>query len=70
MSYKQNEFKKQVMLSPEWERLIKVAQRMQFGEATITFKHGKPIMMSNLIQRVKLDEDSVFRDGLNEIPII
>lgn len=61
--------KQQVLLTPEWERLITLAKRVEFGELTITVKHGKPVMVEQVAKRVKLDDESQFNEGMMTIAI-
>jgi len=63
------DFKAKHMLTPEWERLITLAQRVQFGEMRIVIKNGKPCYAENLIKRVNLDSDGGLDEGLELIPI-
>ena len=57
-------------LPPEWERLIRLAEKMKFGKAEIIFKHGKPTDIKLLVPHIKLDgTDSDFDDGLKTIPL-
>ena len=43
-------------IPPEWQRLITLAERMKFGDMTISFVNGKPTLVKNLQQNIKLDQ--------------
>lgn len=43
-------------LPPEWQRLIELCERMKFGDLTISVVNGKPILVKNLQQNIKLDQ--------------
>lgn len=42
-------------LSPEWQRLMAIAERIQFGECRLVFQRGKPVRVEAVIQQIKLD---------------
>lgn len=48
-------------LPPEWRRLIELCERMRFGDMTISVVNGKPILVKNLLQNIKLDNPDDFK---------
>lgn len=57
-------------LPPEWERLIRLAEKMKFGKAEIVFKNGLPTDIKLLVPHIKLDgKESEFEESLKTIPL-
>ena len=57
-------------IDKEWDRLMKVAQRIDFGRVEIVFQNGKPIRVEVLVKQIKLDSDKEFEDELKTIPLL
>lgn len=57
-------------IDKEWDRLMKVAQRIDFGRVEIVFQNGKPIRVEVLVKQIKLDGDKEFEDELKTIPLL
>lgn len=57
-------------IDKEWERLIKVAQRIDFGRVEIVFQNGKPLRVEMGIKQIKLDADKDFDEDLKTIPLL
>lgn len=55
-------------ISQEWERLIKVAVRVGYGQFTVKVQNGKPVMVEQVTKQVKLDCDN-FNDDLKVITL-
>jgi len=55
-------------ISPEWERLIRVAMRVGYGQLTVKLQNGKPVMVEQVTKQVKLDVDT-FDDDLKVITL-
>ena len=51
-------------LSMEWQHLIQLIEKMQFGNLTIEVMHGKPVMVKNLQQNIKLTNPDDFKTTL------
>jgi hypothetical protein len=49
-------------ISPEWERLIKVASRVNYGHMTVVFQNGKPVRVEQVTKQIKLDVDTFCED--------
>lgn len=43
-------------LSPEWLRLIKLVERLRFGEIRLIVQQGKPQRIEIAVKQVKLDQ--------------
>ncbi|MFA5128552.1 MAG: hypothetical protein WC445_01145 [Patescibacteria group bacterium] len=54
----------------EWDRLIKFAEALKFGEAKVVFQNGRPVRIDHAIQQIKIDNEKDFDDGLKTIPLI
>lgn len=54
----------------EWDRLMKVARRIDFGRAEIVFQNGKPVRVEIVVKQIKLDVDKDFEDDLKTIPLL
>ncbi len=54
----------------EWDRLMKFAEVLKFGEAKIIFQNGRPVRIDHAIQQIKIDSEKEFDDGLKTIPLI
>lgn len=57
-------------ISPEWNRLMQVAEKLGTGKTTITFNQGRPVMIEVLVKKINLDKDDDFDSKLKVIPII
>lgn len=57
-------------ISPEWERLMRLATTVDYGEAKIIFNKGKPIRADFITKQIKLDNDEEFKQGLETIPLL
>lgn len=53
--------KQEVMMTPEWERVIKLAKRLKYGEFKVKIKDGKPYMVENLVQQIRMDNDNDYK---------
>jgi len=49
-------------ISPEWERLIKVAARVGYGHVTVIFKNGVPIRVEQVTKQINLDCETFAED--------
>lgn len=54
----------------EWDRLIKFAEVLKYGEAKIIFQNGVPVRIDHAIQQIKIDNEKDFDDDLKTIPLI
>jgi len=54
----------------EWDRLMKIAQRIDFGRIEIILQNGKPIRIEVVVKQIKLDVDKDFEEGLKTIPLL
>lgn len=57
-------------IDKEWDRLMKLAQRIDFGRAEIVFQNGKPVRVEIAVKQIKLDVDKDFDEGLKTIPLL
>lgn len=57
-------------IDKEWDRLMKIAQRIDFGRVEIIFQNGKPLRVEKGIKQIKLDVDKDFEDDLKTIPLL
>jgi hypothetical protein len=55
-------------ISPEWDRLIKVASRVNYGSLTVKFQNGKPVLVEQVTKQIKLDCDA-FEEDLKVITL-
>lgn len=44
-------------ISPEWDRLMRVAEQIGKGQATIMFNEGRPVQVNVAIKKIALDKD-------------
>lgn len=49
-------------ISQEWERLIKVAVRVGYGQLTVKLQNGKPVLVEQVTKQIKLDADTFCED--------
>lgn len=56
-------------LTPEWDRLIKAAEQIKFGELRVVLQNGKPVRIDAAIKQIRLDNEEDFRKGLETIPL-
>ena len=54
----------------EWDRLMKISQRIDFGVIEIILQNGKPIRIEVVVKQIKLDVDKDFEEGLKTIPLL
>lgn len=57
-------------IDKEWDRLMKIAQRIDFGRVEVIFQNGKPVRVEIVVKQIKLDVDKDFEEGLNTIPLL
>lgn len=57
-------------IDKEWDRLMKIAQRIDFGRIEIILQNGKPIRIEVVVKQIKLDVDKDFEEGLKTIPLL
>ncbi len=57
-------------IDKEWDRLMKIAQRIDFGRVEVIFQNGKPVRVEIVVKQIKLDVDKDFEDGLKTIPLL
>lgn len=50
-----SQYKVGIPLPIEWQRLIQVAQKIDWGEARVIFQNGKPVRIEQAIKTVKLN---------------
>ncbi len=43
---------------PEWDNLMYIAERLEFGELRIVVKNGKPVRIESGIKQINLDVPS------------
>ncbi len=55
---------------PEWDRLMRTAQRVDFGELRIIIKSGTPVRVEAGIKQINLDSENDFQKDLTTIPIL
>jgi len=55
-------------ISPEWERLIKVAARVNYGHLSVILQNGKPVRVEQVTKQIKLDSDN-FEDDFKVITL-
>lgn len=53
----------------EWERLIRFAETLKYGEIKVKIKNGTPYLIEHTIQQVALDDDN-FEQNIKIIPLI
>ncbi len=56
-------------MTPEWKRLMQLAEAIKFGEARVVFQNGKPTRVDCTIKQIKLDSAGDFKEGLETIPL-
>ena len=57
-------------IDKEWDRLMKVAQWIDFGRAEIVFQNGKPIRVEIPVKQIKLDGEEEPEEVLKIIPLL
>ena len=57
-------------IPPEWDRLMRAAQRLDYGELRVIIQEGKPVRVEAGIKQIKLDSDESFNKDLTTIPIL
>ena len=57
-------------IDKEWDRLMKIAQRIDFGRAEVVFQNGKPVRVEIVVKQIKLDTDKEFDEGLKTILLL
>ena len=56
-------------ISPETERLIRLIEKVGFGEVRIVIQNGKPVRAENIVRQVKLDSPDEFEQGFKTISL-
>lgn len=44
-------------VAPEWQRLMRVAEQIGKGQATIMFNEGRPVQVNVAIKKIALDKE-------------
>lgn len=57
-------------IDKEWDHLMKIAQRIDFGRVEVVIQNGKPIRVEMAIKQIKLDVDKDFDEDLKTIPLL
>ena len=57
-------------IEKEWDRFIKVAQKIDFGRLEVILQNGKPVRIEIAVKQIKLDVDKDYEDGLKTIPLL
>lgn len=47
-------------LPQEWQRFMVLCDRMKFGDLSVSIVNGKPVLVKNLQQNIKLDQPDDF----------
>jgi len=56
---------------PEWDNLMYIAARLEFGELRIVVKNGKPVRIESGIKQINLDVPSQdMKDQLKITPLL
>ncbi len=56
-------------ISPEWDRLMRLAERMRTGHVKLTFNEGRPVQVEHVVNKIALDKEDDFRTKFGTIPI-
>lgn len=58
-------------IPPEWDNLMQVVARLEFGELRVIVKDGKPVRIESGIKQINLDAPSQdVREQLKSIPLL
>lgn len=57
-------------ITPEWERLMRMAEVIKRGRATVVFNEGRPVQIDIAVKKIKLDTPEDFEEKLKTIPLI
>jgi hypothetical protein len=57
-------------IPPEWDRLMRVANAIGYGELRVVIQGGKPVRVESAIKQIKLDNEQDFKEGLDIIPLL
>ena len=57
-------------IDKEWDCLMKLAHRIDFGRVEVILQNGKPIRAELIVKQIKLDVDKEFEEGLKTIPLL
>ena len=44
-------------VSIEWDRLMRIAEKIGKGRCVVIFNEGRPVQVDNIIQKITLDKD-------------
>lgn len=55
--YQTNKIRVVREITPEWQRLMDLAERVKKGRIEIIFNEGRPVQAEIIVQKVKLDCD-------------
>ncbi|MCX6756327.1 MAG: hypothetical protein NTX85_03230 [Candidatus Nomurabacteria bacterium] len=56
-------------VSPEWDRLIQLAERIGTGHLKLILNEGRPVQVELVIKKIPLDKGDDFRTKFGTIPI-
>jgi hypothetical protein len=57
-------------ITPEWERLFRVASIIGRGTAMVVFNEGRPVQIDIVVKKIKLDSNDEFEEKLKTIPLL
>ena len=52
-------------IEPEWDRLMQLAKKIDYGKAEIIFQNGKPVRLDMVVKQIKLDIKEQKEDKLD-----
>jgi len=56
-------------IPPEWDRLMRVAAIIHYGEMKVIVQNGTPVRVDGGIKQIKLDTNQALEEGLKTIPL-
>ncbi len=56
-------------IGTHWERLIKLAETINFGHVDICFQNGQPVKAEIIVKQVRLDNEEDFNKNLKIISL-
>lgn len=56
-------------ISPEWDRLMQLAERIGTGHIKLILNEGRPVQVEHVVKKIPLDKGDDFRTKFGTIPI-
>jgi hypothetical protein len=54
-------------ISPNWDRLMRLGNKLNYGEVRVIFQNGEPTRVEQTIKKISLEDDKDFKKDLEVV---